>query len=161
MSSLMINSRSKTSRAFMNVLAYYYDHAEEIEAIWAEERQAAAESTPNPREITAQMNAIEARFKERDPRGYEKVLEIERKYPDRDMTAPEVAEEFGISAQAVREAAANQRIPARKVGRDWIIKHQDAEQRWGKGARRKTNKSTSNSRPGAASARGVEKSTRK
>jgi hypothetical protein len=62
------------------------------------------------------------------------------------MTAPEVAEEFGISAQAVREAAANQRIPARKVGRDWIIKHQDAEQRWGKGARRKREKPASGSR---------------
>lgn len=141
-------------------LAYYYDHMEEIEAIWAEEQRAVAEYTPDQKEIADQKAAIEVRFRERDPSGYEKMLEVERQHPGREMTAPEIAEEFGISAQAVREAAAHQRIPARKIGRDWVIKRQDAEQRWGKHPRTRTEKSASGSRARAASSRGEKKSTR-
>ncbi len=142
-------------------LAYYYDHKEEIEEIWAEERQIIAEYAPSPKEVAAQTDAVEERFRQRDPDGYKKMLEVERKYPERDMTAPEIAEEFGISAQAVREAAANQRIPARKVGRDWLIKRQDVEQRWGNGSQRKTEKTALGSRSRAASAHSDKKSTRK
>ena len=112
-------------------LAYYYDHVEEIQSIWTEEKRIAAQYTPDPQEIAAQKAALEDRFKQRDPGGYQKMLEVERQDPGREMTAPEIADEFGISAQAVREAAAHQRIPARKIGRDWVIRRQDAVQRWG------------------------------
>jgi uncharacterized protein (DUF433 family) len=132
-------------------LAYYYDHQQEIEAIWTEEQRVTDEYMPSPKEIAAQKDAVEERFRRHDPDGFEKVLEVERKYPERDMTAPEIAEEFGISAQAVREAAANQRIPARKVGRDWIIKRQDAEQRWDKEVRGRADKPTSGTQTRAAS----------
>lgn len=138
-------------------LAYYYDHKQEIEEIWAEEQQLTSEYGPSPKEIATQKDAVEERFRQHDPDGYKKMLDVERKYPERDMTAPEIAEEFGISAQAVREAAANHRIPARKVGRDWLIKRQDVEQRWGKGSQRKTEKPAPGSRSRAATTRSKRK----
>lgn len=141
-------------------LAYYYDHIEEIESIWAEEQRVEAEYAPDPQEIAAHKAEFEARLKQRDPGGYQKMLEVERKHPERDMTAPEIAEEFGISAQAVREAAARQRIPARKIGRDWVIKRQDAEQRWGNNPRARTDRPASGSRTRAASSKHEKKPSR-
>lgn len=54
-----------------------------------------------------------------------------------EMTAAEVAREFGVDGSTVRRACINGWIPARKAdGRTWLIRRADAERRWGKRARR-------------------------
>jgi uncharacterized protein (DUF433 family) len=52
--------------------------------------------------------------------------------PLREMTASEVSLRYGISPQAVRQAAGTGQIPARKSGATWLIKRRDAEAKWGK-----------------------------
>jgi uncharacterized protein (DUF433 family) len=100
-------------------LSYYYDHRQEIEAILAEEDQIESENINPARQadLQARAKALVQRHKENDP--------------NREMTAAEIAQEFGITARAVRKAAMNGSIPARKSGATWLVKRGDAVARWG------------------------------
>lgn len=49
---------------------------------------------------------------------------------DREMTASEVSTVYGVTPQAVREAAARGWLRARKSGATWLIRRRDAEARW-------------------------------
>jgi uncharacterized protein (DUF433 family) len=51
---------------------------------------------------------------------------------DREMTVTEIAAMYGVTPQAVREAALRGWIRARKSGATWLIQRRDAERRWGK-----------------------------
>jgi uncharacterized protein (DUF433 family) len=101
-------------------LSYYYDHAREIQAIWAEQEAVGARlPAPPPGDLNRWNRKLgQIRAATRDP--------------DREMTVPEIAAEFGITPQAVREAAAKGWITARKAGRDWLIRRGDALARWQK-----------------------------
>jgi uncharacterized protein (DUF433 family) len=101
-------------------LAYYYDHRQEIDLIIAEQNRFETEALNDPR-IAKQRAEFEARL----------VAEYGGD-PDADMTAPEIAETYGVSVQAVRKAATEGWIPARKSGATWLIKRYEAHQRWGK-----------------------------
>ena len=96
-------------------LSYYYDHPDEIDTLIAEEAAAAAR-IPDPPEALRQE--FERRVQARLEPGYE-------------MTPPEIAIEFGVSEQAVRKAASQGWIPARKAGKIWLIRRSDALARWG------------------------------
>lgn len=45
----------------------------------------------------------------------------------RDLTTPEVAELLGVSAARVRQFILDDRLRARRVGRDWLIRRADAD----------------------------------
>ena len=49
---------------------------------------------------------------------------------DREMTVSEVSAVYGVTPQAVREAAARGWVRARKSGATWLIRRRDAESRW-------------------------------
>jgi uncharacterized protein (DUF433 family) len=98
-------------------LAYYYDHQDEIHTILWENEEAFAGIPPSAHEDLA--------------RWHEK-LRVMRADPERELTPPEIAAEFGISEQAVRKAAAEGWIAARKAGKIWLIRRADAVARWGK-----------------------------
>ena len=48
----------------------------------------------------------------------------------REMTVTEVSAVYGVTPQAVREAASRGWVPARKSGATWLIRRRDAEARW-------------------------------
>lgn len=48
------------------------------------------------------------------------------------LTAAEAEREFNLAASTVKKAAQEGRIRARKHGRDWWIKREDAARQWGK-----------------------------
>jgi len=100
-------------------LAYYYDHPEEIDAIIAEQDRIEEQHTSDP--VIAKQRA-----------DFEAQLYAEfGGDPDADMTVAEIADTYAVSAQAVRKAATEGWIPARKSGATWLIKRRDAHQRWG------------------------------
>lgn len=47
------------------------------------------------------------------------------------LTVSQVSERYGISPQAVRKAIAKGRIPARKIGHQWVCIAEVVEHRWG------------------------------
>lgn len=49
------------------------------------------------------------------------------------MTSEEIAETYGIDTSTIRRACLAGWIHARKSGRSWLIRREDAEKRWGKG----------------------------
>lgn len=89
-------------------LAYYYAHQEEIDQRIAKLR----EPIEGPNVIRG-ADILSGKYKLM-------------------MTTAEVAETFGISDRTVREAIEKGWIKARKSGGTWLIRRQDAEQRWSK-----------------------------
>src|SRR5574341_1435632 len=85
-------------------LAYYYDHREEIDTLIRELERL----EPDPQAV-AHRKAIARRWQVRT--GYD---------PDQEMTAAEVAEVYGISPQAVREACQMVWVDAHKSGNTWL-----------------------------------------
>jgi uncharacterized protein (DUF433 family) len=112
-------------------LSYYYDHTDEIQAIWDEARRIAAQHPFDRETSLAERDRLRARLKERDPNAYERMMQMAED-PGREMTPPEITYEFGVSEQAVRKAAAEGWIAARKAGKIWLIRRGDAVARWGK-----------------------------
>ncbi|MBN1119555.1 MAG: DUF433 domain-containing protein [Anaerolineae bacterium] len=51
--------------------------------------------------------------------------------PNEELTVAQVAEEYGISPQTVREACAKGWIAGRKSGTIWLIRRLSAHNRWG------------------------------
>lgn len=100
-------------------LAYYYDHQAEIDAIIAENARLASEHSDDERSL-----ALKAQARQR--------MQARRTDPDAEMTATEIAEEFGIASRVVRQTASKGWIPARKSGSTWLIRRQDAQKRWGR-----------------------------
>jgi uncharacterized protein (DUF433 family) len=121
----LVTSFDLTPAQVHAALAYAYDHREEIEALIEEERQAGKrlEQFTVPEE---EMEALRAKWR---------ALKTERVAalpdPDREMTVSEIAVIYGVSTQAVREACKEGWLPARKSGATWLIRHADAEDRWG------------------------------
>jgi uncharacterized protein (DUF433 family) len=108
-------------------LSYYYDHQAQIDAIIAQLEATERRLKPPEVELAARRAALEAR--------YPSLANLLQHHdPDRDMTPPAIAAEFGVSEQAIREAAAKGWIPARKEGKVWLIRRQDALARWQKQA---------------------------
>jgi len=99
-------------------LAYYYDHVDEIEKILADWKREAQENHDPVREAELLAKAI--------ARG-----DIPADDVNEEVTATEVAAEFGVAARVVRQSAAKGWIPARKSGATWLIRHRDAQARWG------------------------------
>jgi uncharacterized protein (DUF433 family) len=97
-------------------MAYYYDHQAEIDAIIAANEEAIDR-------VQAPSEQERAKFE---------ALHQHNSAPETEMTAAEIAAEFGISTQAIRKAAMQHRIKARKSGTTWLIKRRDALARWGK-----------------------------
>jgi excisionase family DNA binding protein len=54
-------------------------------------------------------------------------------FDNRDMTVEDVAAKYGLQSGTVRRTIHLGNIPARKSGKNWLIKHSDAEARWGNG----------------------------
>jgi excisionase family DNA binding protein len=108
-------------------LSYYYDHQQEIDDILLDQdayEEAAKTLAPDgrlDREKQSQLPDLARRIKA----GWEV-----------ELTVTEIAQTYGISTAAVREAAAKGRVPARKSGATWLIRRSDAEGRWGDRARR-------------------------
>lgn len=119
-------------------LAYYYDHPEEIEAIWQEQDRIGAADAISPQETVAERARLEAQLQARNPELAAALTRLRAEDPAREMTVPEIAAEFHITEQAVRKAAKNQTLPAHKAGRDWLIKRADALAYWGKRDRRRS-----------------------
>lgn len=96
-------------------LAYYYDHQAEMDAVIQEELAAfdALPDDPSQADLRAKWQAGQIAT-------------------EREMSATEIAQEYGITERAVREAAAKGWLPARKAGAIWLIARRDAEARWGK-----------------------------
>lgn len=113
-------------------LAYYYDHADEIQAIWQAQERSGEKIAASHRQAEDEHARLEAQYKQRYPERYEALVRLRAEDPHRDMTVPEIAAEFHLTDQAIRKAAKNQTVPARKVGRDWVIKRADALAYWGK-----------------------------
>lgn len=105
-----------------SALAYYYDHQDEIEQIIREENEAEERFGQDP------SPELQAEFKRRFG---EHQAEL-----NQEMTPPEIAHEFGISEQAVRKAAHEGWVQARKAGKIWMIRRRDAFARWGRAATR-------------------------
>jgi excisionase family DNA binding protein len=101
-------------------LAYYYDHQAEIDALLAEEDR--VESQMVDVQHQAEMRAL----------ADERVKAYRAN--NQEMTVTEVAEAFGVSTRAVRQAATNGWVSARKSGSTWLIRRSDAEARWAKPA---------------------------
>ena len=112
-------------------LAYYYDHPEEIEAIWQEQDRIGAADAISPQETVAERARLEAQLQARNPELAAALTRLRAEDPAREMTVPEIAAEFHITEQAVRKAAKNGAVSARKVGRDWSIRRADAFAYWG------------------------------
>jgi uncharacterized protein (DUF433 family) len=118
-----IAAHSSLTRAeIYAALSYYYDHRQEID------------------DILLKLDAYEEASKTLAPDGHlnqEQLTQLpelaERIKTDwaQELTATEIAQTYGISTAAVREAAAKGRLPARKSGATWLIRHSDAEARWG------------------------------
>jgi len=111
-------------------LAYTYDHLGEIQAIWHEQERLSATDAAS-RQQTAERTRLEAQLADRHPDRHEKLIGLRAEDPRRDMTVPEIAAEFNLTEQAIRKAAKNKAVPARKAGRDWLIKRADALAYWG------------------------------
>lgn len=109
-------------------LAYYYDHRTEIDADLDEEYRLAEQQRDDS---SLRRETLLAQARERRPALYEQLIAAREHDPDRDMTVAEIHETYGVSAQAVREAAAKGWIAARKSGNTWLIRRRDAEARWG------------------------------
>jgi len=99
-------------------LAYYYDHVDEIEEILAEWDRLYEENHDPVREAELLAQAI--------ARGVVPADKL-----DQEVTATEIAGEFGVAARVVRKTAAEGWIPARKSGATWLIRRRDALARWG------------------------------
>lgn len=112
-------------------LAYYYDHPKEIETIWQEQDQIGDSNRVRPEESAAERKRLEEQLRERNPEMAAALTHLRATDPIREMTVPEIAAEFHITEQAVRKAAKNQTVSARKVGRDWLIRRVDAVANWG------------------------------
>jgi len=112
-------------------LAYTYDNLGEIKAIWQEQARLSAKDAISHEEAAAERARLETQLAERHPERHEKLIHLRAEDPQRDMTVPEIAAEFGLTEQAIRKAAKNQAIPARKIGRDWVVKRADALAYWG------------------------------
>lgn len=115
----LANSYDLTPAQIHAALAYYYDHQEEIERLLEADDHAEANAPPDPEqdELWRQFRAkMDARLPNWDV----------------EMTVSEVAETYGLTPRAVREAAAKGWIPARKSGATWLIGRLYAEARWGK-----------------------------
>lgn len=108
-------------------LSYYYDHQEEIDDILLEldAHEEAARALAPDGHLTAEHLTQLPELAER----------IKTSWTE-ELTATEVAQLYGISTAAVREAAAKGRVPARKSGATWLIRRADAESRWANKARR-------------------------
>jgi excisionase family DNA binding protein len=121
----LVTSFDLTPAQVHAALAYAYDHRDEIEALIEAEREA-GERLEKYSIPAAELDALRAKWQ---------ALKAERRVllpdPDREMTVSEIAETYGISAQAVREACKEGWLPARKSGATWLIRHADAEDRWG------------------------------
>jgi uncharacterized protein (DUF433 family) len=57
-------------------LAYYYDHPDEIQAIWAEHQRITAEHAPSDAEQSAEMERYLAKMKQQDPDRYEHFIRV-------------------------------------------------------------------------------------
>lgn len=97
-------------------LAYYHDHREEIDAEIAEVNRIVAELP----DTSYLKEKLLRRWQERH--GHD---------PNQEMTVTEVAQEYGISPQAVREACQKSWVAARKSGATWLIARLSAHGRWG------------------------------
>jgi excisionase family DNA binding protein len=106
-------------------LAYYYDHRAEIDVLIAENDAAMERSSPYT-VPEAEQQALREQW-----RAAKQARIAALPDPDREMTVSEAAQVYGISAQAIREACKEGWIPARKSGAAWLIRHADAEKRWG------------------------------
>jgi excisionase family DNA binding protein len=94
-------------------LAYYHDNQREIDALITEVERLSESAT-------SEMLALaQSRLQTR------KVDSLDQ------MTVAEVAKEYGIKPVTVRRAIYDKRIAARKSGGTWLIRHADAEARWG------------------------------
>lgn len=108
-------------------LSYYYDHQQEIDDILSEidaYEEAAKTLAPDGhlnREQQIQLPGLARR------------IQASRA---EELTVTEIAQTYGISTAAVREAATKGHVPARKSGATWLIRRSDAESRWGDRARR-------------------------
>lgn len=105
-------------------LAYYYDHADEIDGYRDEWNKAAAEHDDPERKAQLLAKADSKGIKPTENR------------QEQAMTASEIAKEFGIAARVVRLTASKGWIPARKSGSTWLIRRSDAEARWGERAKK-------------------------
>jgi uncharacterized protein (DUF433 family) len=122
-------------------LAYYYDHPEEIGAIWQEQEQSETKADMSRQEAANEQARLEAQLKERHPDRHKMLVRLRAEDPQREMTVPEIAAEFKLTEQAIRKAAKNQSVPAHKMGRDWVISRADALAQWG-GQRRTSAKAS-------------------
>jgi uncharacterized protein (DUF433 family) len=97
-------------------LAYYYDHRAEIDALMAADQH----DVPPQAEIEQRRRVLLKRWQERT--GLD---------PDEDLTVSQVAAEYGISPQAIREACQKGWVNARKSGSTWLLKRFGVHNRWG------------------------------
>lgn len=125
------NNQDLTPAQVHAALIYYYDHPDEIQAIWQEQETLAETGLMGHQEAEAERTQLESQLKERHPERYEKLMRLRQEDPQRAMTVPEIAAEFNLTEQAIRKAAKNQTVPAHKVGRDWVIHRADALAYWG------------------------------
>jgi uncharacterized protein (DUF433 family) len=122
----IVESYELTPAQVYAALAYYYDHSEEIDAHLDAETQLAAKYVSD--DALAERSRLKAKLNQRNPEAHAAMVSN----PEHEMTVPEIAAEFGVSAQTIREAAQMGWVKARKAGRDWLIKRRDAAQRWDK-----------------------------
>lgn len=106
-------------------LAYYYDHQPEIDALIARDNQ------PETRLDSFNVPDAEQQSLRDKWKAAQQARVAALSNPNREMTVSEVAKAYGISTQAVREACKEGWLPARKSGAAWLIRHSDAEERWG------------------------------
>jgi uncharacterized protein (DUF433 family) len=112
-----------TSSEVYAALAYYYDHRDEIDRFLDEWDKAATEHD-DPERKTQLLAKAKA-----------KGITPTESRQTQEMTASEIAKEFGIASRVVRLTAAKGWITARKSGSTWLIRRSDAEARWGERAK--------------------------
>jgi hypothetical protein len=85
----------------------------------------------SPQEASAERQRLESQLQDRNPEMAAALTHLRATDPARELTVPEIAAEFHITEQAVRKAAKNGAVSARKAGRDWLIRRRDALSYWG------------------------------
>jgi len=118
----IVEAYSVTPAEVHAALAYYYDNQDEINAhLLEQDAYEEAFMTVGP---DGSLNPDQVR---------EAIALAERLIQSRkeELTATEIAQQYGITTGAVRQAALKGQIPARKSGSTWLIRRVDAEKRWG------------------------------
>ena len=103
-------------------LSYYYDHQAEIDDILLE-----LDAYEEAAKVLAQDGHLNHEHLTQLPELAKRIKASKAQ----ELTVTEIAQTYGISTAAVREAATKGRLPARKSGATWLIRRSDAEARWG------------------------------